>query len=128
MSEKVSGYSLLVTGLLVIVFAAFSVYQVFTSKAKPVQLFNFDSISINLGSLINAPDNATQEQMAMVESARSKVKPTEIIGKSMLNETSNIAAHLFLMGFIASIGQKIAGIGVMLLRPINVKVKETVTS
>jgi hypothetical protein len=112
MSEKAVGYSLLTIGLLVIAFAAFSVYQVFTKQASPVQLFSFNNISIDVGQMLGGgviPQGAT--------------KPTEILSANMINDTSNVFAHLFLMGFVASIGQKIANIGVNLVRTIKVEIK-----
>lgn len=103
MTEKITGYSLLAIGLLLIVVAAFSVFIVFTGGAKPVQLFAMQGIAINLGPQL--PSN-------------------EILPAAMLNDTSNLFAHLVLMGFLASIGQKFASLGIQLLRPIVVKLNE----
>lgn len=124
MAEKVTGYFLLIVGLCTIVFALLNVYFVFTKKSKPVELFKFESISINLGSLISAPDNATPEQKAAVESQKAKVKPTEIMSADLINQTSNIAAHMFLMGFVVTAGYKIGSLGIELLRPVNVRLRE----
>lgn len=103
MSEKVIGYALLIVGVIVIVFAAVSVVTVFTGHAQPVQLFNFSAMSIAL-----APG----------------AKPVELFSARDLNQTANITAQLFLMGFIAGIGEKLASLGVQLVRPIVVKAKE----
>ncbi|MCL4389907.1 MAG: hypothetical protein M1484_01415 [Patescibacteria group bacterium] len=103
MIEKITGYSLLAVGIAAIVFAAFNVYFVFTKQALPIQVFNFPAVSMEL-----VPGT----------------KPVELVSADMLNQSSNLLAHLLLMGFIASIGQKLASLGVQLLRPIVVKVKE----
>lgn len=104
MSEKVIGYSLLVVGIIIIVFAAVNILAVFTGQAQPVQLFNFSPMAIAL-----APG----------------MKPVELFSARDLNQTANITAQLFFMGFIASIGQKLASLGVQLVRPIVVKFKES---
>lgn len=110
MSEKISGYTLLISGIAIILFCAFNVVFVFTGRAQPIQLFNFPAMSLDLGSSLGLP---------------TATKPTEMISAAMLNQTSNIAAHLFLMGFLASIGEKLASLGVQLVRPIVVKSKES---
>jgi hypothetical protein len=110
-SEKVIGYVLLVIGLLAIFYSAFSVYAVFTGIMKPFDLFSFDAIKIDIGKfVIQAPSdqNLTQD-----------IVPSEVLNKPM-----NYIAHLLLMGFLASIGLKIANIGTYLLRPIKIKVHE----
>lgn len=110
MSEKIIGYTLLACGILVILFCAFNVYFVFTKQAQPIQLFNFPAVSFDIGQSLGVPTAAT--------------KPTELVSADMLNQTSNIFAHLFLMGFLASIGEKLAALGVNLVRPIVIKAKE----
>lgn len=104
MTEKVIGYSLLAVGVLVIIFSAVNVFFVFTGQVKPVTFFQFSGVSI------------------------PQLGPTEIIPAAMINDSSNLAAHLFLVGFFASIGQKLAFLGVQLVRPIIIKSKDDKTT
>lgn len=104
MTEKVVGYTLLVVGLIVIVFAAVNIFAVFTGKAEPVQLFNFAPVAV-----------------ALVPGT----KPLELFSAHDLNQTANLGAQLLLMGFLAGIGQKLASLGVQLVRPIVIKTKES---
>ena len=110
MSEKIVGYTLLCCGIAIILVSAFNVYFVFTGQAQPVHLFNFPAISLDMSKSLGVVLPAS--------------KPTELVPADMLNQTSNVFAHLFLMGFIASIGEKLASLGVQLVRPIVVKLKE----
>ena len=103
MTEKIVGYTLLGIGILGIIFTAGSVFMVFTGKILPIQLFNLPAITFSL-----APGT----------------KPVELMTADAINQTSNIAAHLFLMGFLAGAGQKLASLGVQLVRPIVIKAKE----
>jgi hypothetical protein len=119
MSEKLVGYILLSAGILIILGSVLNVYQVFNKQASAVNLFSFPGISIDLGKVVASqlPKDVTLPQGAAMQQ--------EIIPAKMLNESANIAAHLFLMGFVASAGYKIASLGVEILRPIQVKVRET---
>ena len=104
MSEKIVGYSLLICGIAIILFSAFNVVFVFTKQAQPIQLFNFPPVALSV-----VPGT----------------KPTELVSADLINQSSNIFAHLMLMGFIASVGEKLASLGVQLVRPIVVKSKES---
>ncbi len=123
MSEKILGYILLVLGLMIMVGSAFSVYQVFTKKTKPVQLFNFSGI--NIDSAVLQPDlpNNIPAEFQQLANRPDLNKPLEIVPPELLNDSSNIFAHLIFMGFLLSAGGKIAQIGTYLLRPIQVKLK-----
>lgn len=103
MTEKILGYALLGVGIFLIIIAAVSVFMVFTKQAVPVQLFQLQGISLNLGP---------------------QLPSTEIIPAAMVNDSSNLFAHIVLMGFIAGVGQKLASLGVQLVRPIVVKLNE----
>ncbi|KKQ75871.1 MAG: hypothetical protein US96_C0003G0029 [Candidatus Woesebacteria bacterium GW2011_GWB1_38_5b] len=109
-SEKLVGYCLLAVGLVIIILAAFNVYQVFNALTKPVQLFSFPAVSLDLSSLGGG----------LPISAEAKA---ELLPATVLNQSANIAAHLFLMGFVVSVGYKIASLGVQLVRTIEVKVR-----
>jgi hypothetical protein len=111
MSEKVTGYLFIVVGLTIAGFAAFSVYSVFTAKTMPVSLFTFDAVTIPLGALLGGGE-------VPVEMVDTNI---EIFPAEILKKTTNTFAHLFLMGFIASIGFRVAQIGATLVRPIIVK-------
>lgn len=129
-TEKILGYILLVTGILIILFAGLSVYNVFTKKITPVKLFDFKAVSIDASKLIpqnSIPTENVPPEIAKLlpknSSTNTEVYKTEILPADMINDTSNIFAHLLLMGFIASIGFKLAQLGTMLVRPIMVKLK-----
>lgn len=112
MTEKILGYALLTIGILIILFSAYSAYRVFTKQQEPIQLFNFNAISLDIGKLI-APTLTSSPDLSQ-----------ELVSPEMINGPLNLSAHLLLMGFISSIGFKIASLGVMLIRPIVVKLKE----
>lgn len=116
MSEKLIGYLLLGIGVFVILFSGISVFAVFTKSIKPVQLFSFEGVSIDTANIIG---NALPLPRQTAAPAK-----TELLPSNVLNDTSNVFAHVILMGFVASLGGRIASLGVQLLRPIEVKLKE----
>jgi hypothetical protein len=107
-AEKIIGYTLLVIGLVIIAYAALDAINVFTGKSVPFNLFTFQSISIDLGKLTNQslPPGTDLKQ--------------DLFEADLLNKPMNLTAHLLLMGFVASVGFKVATLGIMLARPIKV--------
>jgi hypothetical protein len=117
-SDRAVGYVLFALGILLIIYSAFNVYQVFTRGFEPVSLFDFQSIGIDASSLIGSDLPPEQRELLKQSGGSSNL---EIIPAQMINQTSNVFAHIILMGFLASVGYKIASLGIMMLRPIVVK-------
>lgn len=115
MSEKIVGYTLLLVGLMVIMYSAFSVFQVFTNQAQPVQLFNLPGVSMDLSKMISgfSPELSGVDLPPMEQ---------EFASPEMINQPLNLFAHVTLMGFIASIGFRMANLGVLLVRTITAHV------
>jgi hypothetical protein len=62
MSERITGYILLISGILIMIFAFFQIILVFTGKAQPLPLFsqktvNAESVIPNTSSLLSALQN-----------------------------------------------------------------------
>ncbi|EKD32307.1 MAG: hypothetical protein ACD_77C00126G0001, partial [uncultured bacterium] len=106
MSERILGYALLTIGIVVMVLSGLSVYQVFTKKTQPVKLFNFTGINIDLAQMTaNQLTNLPPEMSQFINQGsneKSNAYKTEILPADLINDSSNIFAHLLLMGFIAS--------------------------
>ena len=110
-AEKITGYFLLISGLLIILFACFSVYQVFTKKSQPTNLFTLPGITVDFSKFAD-------------QTAQNSNLKQELISPDLLNSPLNYFSHIILMSFIASVGYKIAMVGTNLVRPIKIKVKE----
>ncbi len=119
MAERLVGYLLLILGLLIIGFAALSVYNVFNGTWESVDVFSFTGISINTADLVG--QDLTASQRAQLNSQMGSM---EVISQDLLNDPLNLAAHLFLMGFVVSVGFRIASLGTQLVRPIKVNLRE----
>lgn len=120
MSEKIVGYILLVFGVGIILFSAGNIYGVFTGRIQPTQLFSLKSIGIDMNQMIQ---NSLPKELAPAADSQP-AQETEIIPAEMLNQLFNLMGQIVLMGFLGGAGMKLASLGVMLLRPVEVKMKE----
>jgi len=120
MSEKIIGYILIGVGVLTISFSGLSVYQVFTKKTLPVALFSFKGISIDMSKMLSASLPAELRNSGVTLPPAQ----TEIIPAEMVNLPTNFLFHTILMGFLSSVGLKIAQVGTYMVRTIEVTVKE----
>lgn len=129
MCLKIFGFFLLFAGIVLIIYAALSTYQVFSKKASPINLFSFSGISMDPSQFIpQSSINPEISQLLKQSQGIQTSKKTEMIPADLINDPANIFAHLMLMGFLATIGFKLASLGTMLVRPIvvHLKAKETV--
>jgi len=123
MSEKVTGYLLLVAGLAIMLFSFINMIMVFTNKAEPVSLFNISSDSSS-GSLdINNLISELQQNNSQLSNQTIPQPKIDILPPEVLNKTLNISSHFFFITFILGFGYKLSSLGVQLIRPINVKLK-----
>jgi len=122
MTEKVVGYLLVFVGVLVMVAAMFNIYSIFVLKERPINLISMPAISLDMSNMVGA--EVSPEQL---ESLKSQGKlTTELMSGEALNQPLNLAAHLFLVGFFLNSGFKLASLGVQFVRPIKVKLRESV--
>lgn len=117
MNERVTGYILLIAGLLIMFGALIQVLLVFTGRIAPFAVFSIEAPKLSLSAFmpqlptgsLSLPTSGTNDQLELLPSAD-------------FNKMLNMSVTLFLMGFVLSFGYKIASLGVMMLRPISVKV------
>ncbi len=121
MTEKAIGYLLLALGIIIIFFSAISVWGVFTKQTRPVELFTLKGISLDMSQMLAG--SLPPEYASVAQQLAKSAPKQEIISAEILNQTSNLFAHLMFMGFLASIGAKLATIGTQFIRPIVVKLK-----
>jgi hypothetical protein len=113
MGDKVIGYILVSIGIIVILGATYGLYRVFNGQSEPLEVFKLKGISVETASLVPQP---------RVPAPSSPSPKIELFPAAMLNTILNTVGHVIFMGFIASVGFRIASIGTMLARPIVVKI------
>lgn len=107
MSEKVTGYLLLISGLIIITISAYIVYETFTGQRSPIPLISAQNISLDLASIVPGQKGSL-----------------ELFSAKDLNLLSNLTIQYLLMTFFVSLGFKVSQLGIQLLRPINVKLNQ----
>lgn len=121
MPERVTGYILLIVGIILILYACFSVVSVFTGSSQPFNLFTFSGISISPSQLTGGA--IPSELLSQLTAGPQTTTTPPIISAEMINKPANLFAYLFLMGFLVSVGYKLASLGIQLIRPMVIKVK-----
>lgn len=116
MKEKVTGYTLLIIGIVIMIFSVTGVYMVFSGKTDAFKVFSLPPITLDLSGLM-ATENP---EMELPPQANLE---TELVKSEVLNSPLNLIAHLLFMGFLLNAGFKISSLGVQMLRPIKVKVR-----
>lgn len=104
--DKLVGYILLVAGIVLIVLAVYSAYNVFAGSSHPPSLFKMEDIGIQIPSEGGLPP----QEMVFIRG-------------DQLSMMVNMGFWFMLMYFVASAGAKIGGLGVKLAREIKVEVK-----
>lgn len=115
--RDIVGYLLIVIGVGIILASLWNGYSIFKGTTKPVALFSLPGISMDLTKSIAS--QLPEAQKAMLP----PTKPEEVIPAKSVNDPLNLFTHIFLLGFFATIGSKIAMIGIDLTRPYVIKVR-----
>lgn len=124
MAEKTTGYILLTIGLLLMTFATIQIVLVFTGRAKPMEIFNYDSTADPTNSF---DPQALMQQFQNPDGQTSTIPSSfpnvQLIDPKALNDILNLAVYFVIMQFLLSMGFKLASLGIQLLRPIVVQMK-----
>jgi len=103
--EKMFGYVLVCVGLVCILFAFYSAYNVFTNAENPPGVFQMRSLEITV-----APQGAEAQPTQMSISVDTE-----------LRKTVNVLLYYLFMLFIVMVGSNIASLGIKFIKEITVK-------
>lgn len=104
---KAAGYALLIAGLILILLAVYSMYNVYTGATLPPSVIEMKGVSISLPTAQGAPP-----------------LQTELLSGRDSSKLVNMGLWFALMTFVASAGGRIGGLGTQLIREIKVEVKK----
>ena len=102
--DKIIGYTLLILGVILLLFSIYAMVNVYTGNASPPNLFNFSDVSLPTG--------------------QNETNATTIQG-TQLSQLPNLFFWFILMGFVMFAGGKIASLGVSMLKDIKVEVQNS---
>jgi len=126
MSERIIGYTLLGIGIIMIIITTFQIFSVFTGKATPIEVFKGEKTTKTTAQS-STSDLLDQIQegdfSALLNSGSGTISGFGVMNPETLYKMLNITAYYFLMMFLLNVGFKIASLGVQMVRPIKVEVK-----
>lgn len=118
MNERILGYLFIISGILIMASSVYLVYAVFTNQIKPYLVFQETAktkdMTLTTTELMKDPANIAQMQKDIV---------TEVLEKQ-INKSLNVGSTIFLMYFIMLFGFRVSSLGVQLVRPIYVNLRE----
>lgn len=126
MSEKTIGYSLLVIGIIIMIFATFQIIGAFTGRANPIAIFQYEkqtSRSSNQDSSIDSLLNQLQNGSVNTDLNLSQTPNIQLFDPLVINKILNLTVYYLIMQFLLGLGFKLSSLGVQLLRPIQVNMK-----
>lgn len=108
MTNKLTGYILITVGILLILFSALHIFNIFSKNTRAVEVFSFSGIEFPV------------ETLTGIKSQSKDPPKLELLSQDKLNDPLNLFANIIIMGFFSTIGYKLAGIGAMLVRPVKI--------
>lgn len=121
MTEKTVGYGLLTFGIIIMLLALIQVILLFTGWIPPIPLFRVPQRIETSKSAISIP-GLPKEVSPVIEQLLNQQQ--ELLSPEIINKSFNITVHFFLLSFVCSFGFKIASLGTMLLRKMEIKVEK----
>lgn len=122
MTEKATGYILLAFGVCIMFVSALFMYLTFSNQLKPFALFTIPSQST---PSLQASDLQGSTNISNVTGLLTSQLGAQLFPPENINKTLNLSTYSILMFFLLSVGFKIASLGVMMIRTINVKLKSS---
>jgi hypothetical protein len=120
MSEKLTGYILLGIGAVVMIIALIQILSIMSSSNVPVVIFK---ISETTSSGSNGSFNPLDPSSLLDSLNSGDLSSLNLIDPKVISNLLNIIVYYLIMQFLMGFGYKIASLGVQLLRPINVNMK-----
>lgn len=123
--DKLIGYFLLFTGLIIIISTLVWAVYTFTGQVKPHQVFNVEAPSIPLpGANLSLDTSSLPPEIAKsLNQTQAKPASFKILPDNVFSNILNLGIFYLLAMFVASTGSKIASLGVQLIRNIKVDFK-----
>ncbi len=115
MTERTVGYILLVVGILIMIYSTWQIITIITGKTQPPHLIDYKSpeSSISTDGLLGKLQGSSGGSMPM----------PQLFDTKALNDIINLSIYYLVMQFLLGLGYKFSSLGVSMLRPIVVQVK-----
>ncbi len=122
MTEKTTGYILLIIGIIIMIFATIQIILVFTGKANPIDIFQYEKSSTTSSADLDLNTLLMQMQSGSAQSSNS-LPSLPFLDPEVINKSLNLLVYYLIMQFLLGLGYKFASLGIQLIRPLNITLK-----
>lgn len=116
-TQKIIGFLLLTTGLIVIFYSLFTSYNIFNGKNSVPEIFKIEEKNLNLGT-INGQKKTTDPQAQLEEMLQKNIQTQlqEILPAGFLPKLLNLIAWSVFASILFFGGGQISSLGIKLLK------------
>lgn len=116
MLKKITGWALLIAGLIIIFWVLYSSFKIFTAKTIAPEIFRVTEkkeqlLSEERKTTPFSPEELQDEMKKIIEEQMKEIVPSEFLTKLLNLLSWSIFTGIFIFG-----GSKISGIGIRLIR------------
>lgn len=121
MDDKTTGYVLLISGIIIMIFATIQLALLVTRVTRPFPTFKFTEVFSSTSTLIEQSQQSGST--GEVENTSQSTTPVNMsLSPTVVNEVLNFAVFFFLMAFAVNMGYKVSELGVKMIRPTTITV------
>lgn len=121
MDDRITGYVLLISGIVIMIFAVLQMALLAGGLVRPFQTFKFTEVFSTTQRIIETQQDLTQGRTNNVIT-EERDGGSIVLNPQVANDVLNYASYFFLMAFAVNLGGKLADLGVKMIRPTTIKV------
>lgn len=115
MTERTIGYMLLGVGILIMIYATWQIITIITGNTQPFHIINYKAPTSSI---------STDKLLGQLPGSQSgSITMPELFDSNAINDIINLSIYYLVMQFLLGLGYKFSSLGVSMLRPIVVQVK-----
>ena len=116
MLKKITGWALLIAGLIIIFWVLYSSFKIFTAKTTAPEIFKVTEkkeqlLPEEIKTTPSSPEELQNEMKKIIEEQMKEIIPSEFLTKLL-----NLLSWSIFTGILIFGGSKISGIGIRLIR------------
>lgn len=121
MDDRITGYVLLISGIVIMIFAVLQMALLVGGLIRPFPTFKFTEVLSKTQKIIETQQEITNGRINNII-AEERDGGDIVLNPQVVNDVLNYALYFFLMAFAVNMGGKLADLGVKIIRPTTIKV------
>ena len=120
MDDKTTGYVLLISGIIIMIFATIQLALLVTRVTRPFPTFKFTEVFTASSTIVQQTQRQNGTDTPVT--TQNEIPTNMSLSPDVVNEVLNFAVFFFLMAFAVNMGYKVSELGVKMIRPTTIKV------